>query len=268
MLIPISSRDELPDPPRIVKRKGLWKSVPGRWISGWVLLGLGLSFCITIIVMQYRSRPGSFLPDITINQSLQESDGKVTAVILASKARSRTDDTYRIEFLFELARSEPIPGFCYTKRPMMSEGDMVWVEYCAADPELARIKGTNAGVVSLVFFPLIGGMTLIGLLLLLSAYLTINGMRTTLVHGKAVMAKVTKVALLKSVKVNNISPWQIAYSFMFRSQRYIGKGYSFPKNKQDTSPPININDTCVVLYDIGNPKQNALVFESDFEIDY
>ncbi len=263
----VENLSAVPNAPRHVIRSGLWSSVPGRMISGWILSGLGSMFLLTLVVIQFLSRPGHLFPDLPLNRNAVAAIGKVEGLERKSKSRSPNSDIYRLDFSFVTSEGETWNGYCYTKLPQVEPGDAVEVEYWPENPSLARIRGTSAAGIHFWFFPFPLAMALAGGVLLISAYRGIGRIRRVLAQGQVSSGSITDVSLKKSVKVNKISPWQLTYKF--RTPRgAMGKGQAlvFPDSRDYSCPPCQPGAACVVVYDGQDPRTNSLVFDGDFGV--
>ncbi len=255
--------NQVPRRPRTVARKGLWKVAPAGWITGWIFSGLCLLFLISFGVLQYVDRPESLSPDFWIDRNPASAMGTVTnnAYISSGKGSYLT----RLTFVFETETGDYYEGFSYERgRSKLRAGEKTHIKYDASNPKLARIEGTRAArfhYYMFIYLLVFGG---VGAFVLWRANKKRSGLLQVLTTGEPVQGVVTRAVHMRTMKVNNIRPWKIHYSF----QRLGGKStdgscYIFPKSNKDPAP-ANAGDPCVVLYNEDNPALNAVVYEGDF----
>ncbi|MCP4064321.1 MAG: DUF3592 domain-containing protein [Gammaproteobacteria bacterium] len=234
-------------------------------ISGWVFFGLGFMFLLSLVVIQFLSRPWTLFPDLPLDRDGVAAVGTVKTLVKKSNSRSPDSDIYRLDFSFATLEGETRNGYCYTKLPQVQPGDAVEVEYCPENPSLARIKGTSAAGIQFWLFPFPSAMAVAGLVLLISAFRGIGRNRRVLAQGEVSLGSITDVSLKKSIKVNKISPWQLVYRFR-TARGAMGQGQTlvFPDSRDYRSPPCQSGAACVVVYDGEDPRNNTLVFDGDF----
>lgn len=257
--------NQVPRRPRAVARKGLWKVAPAGWITGWIFSGLAVLFILCFGLLQYLNRPQSMFPDFWIDRNPASGMGTVTRNTHFSTGKGSS--LTRFAFEFETEFGAYYAGFSYARgRSKLQAGDKTPVTYDADNPNLARIEGTRAGRFHYYLFIFLLLFGAVGAFVLWRANKKRGGLLQVLATGEPVQGVVTRAVHMRTMKVNNIRPWKIHYSF----QRLGGKStdgfcYIFPKSNKDPAP-ANAGDPCVVLYNEDNPALNAVVYEGDFSI--
>ena len=263
---PMVAVQDVPRAPRSVFRRNLWHQAPGIWICGLVFTILALVSGLTLLIIQWIARPGFFLADIQLDRASIIAEGRVTGLKLSSSGRSRSGDTYRVDFTFSLPDGSTIQGYSFLKRPDLQTGDPVTVEHLADDPTLARIVGTYAAAVPtpLLWLPI--SMGSVGLFFLMLIRLRSQALRRLLSDGDACLAKVTDISLNRRLRVNGMHPWRFTYRFHAgASGASEGQTQWFPADRKTTQPPISVGDQVVILFQRNHPDNNTIVWASDFD---
>ena len=236
------------------------------WICGLVFTILAVVSGLTLLIIQWIARPGFFLADIQLDRASIIAEGRVTGLKLSSTGRSRSGDTYRVDFTFPLPDGSTTQGYSFLKRPDLQAGDPVTIEYLPDNPTLARIAGTYAAAVPTPLLWLPVSMGSVGLFFLILIRFRVQALRRLLSEGDTRLAKVTDISLNRRLRVNGIHPWRFTYRFQAGpSGASEGQTQWFPTDRKMTQPPISVGDQVVILVLRNHPDHNTIAWASDFD---
>ncbi|MHC4064653.1 MAG: DUF3592 domain-containing protein [Planctomycetota bacterium] len=211
----------VPDPPRQVPRWFFVRRMQAMLFCGVFFVCLNFVLFVALGIFFYFLG-GQRLPtaDLGLDRQHARADGVILSKQLVSHIHSGCQHPWKVDFRFTTPADRSVTATGYTFDAEMagaSVGDRIVVEYDPNDPSLARPVGGSVSAMPvwawLVGLGSTGPLMVIGIVLLIIAFVRAETERNVLAYGVGTVAEVLRVRRIGYIHFGAQSPFDVHYRF-------------------------------------------------------